>query len=543
MKGFRGAGVPRFRGAGSGSGSGRVIVIGGGVNGLVAAALLARAKKSVIVLEQRDEPGGAAITSELAPGFRVPALAHSIGPIAAEVVRALRLDKHKALELLRPEPSLAAIGQGAALVFHRDDILTAASINALSTADAGRWQEFMKVTQRLSSVLGRLDRTRPPSIDGDPATDRWQLLQLARATRRLERVDLTRLVRWMPMSIGDIVSDWFESDLLRAAIAAHAIAGNPAGPRSAGTGAMWLQRLASDPAPAGSGVTVRGGPGALTAALTKAVTDAGGEIRTNAQVTRVTTHDGRVTGVVLANGDELTAPAVLGAIAVKTLLTRLLPYEDVPPTVRERARHIRARGVTAKINLALSALPQFTGVADDPGAPAARILMAPDLDYLERAFDATKYGAISDAPWLEAAIPSVRDDSLAPAGAHVMSLAVHFAPRELRDASWAGARDTLWARAMNVLEQWAPGVSALVVARQIITPEDLEQGWGNPGGHIYHGETTIDQFWASRPLLGWAQYQTPIAGLFMGSAGTHPGGGLTGLPGWHASRAVLRFLR
>jgi phytoene dehydrogenase-like protein len=518
-------------------------VIGGGVNGLVAAALLARAKKSVIVLEQRDEPGGAAVTMDLAPGFRVPALAHSIGPLAAEVVRALRLDKIKTLELLRPEPSLAAIGQGAALVFHRDDVLTAASINALSTTDAGRWQEFVKVTERLSSVLARLDRTRPPSIDGDRASDRWQLLQLARATRKLERVDLTRLVRWMPMSIADIVSDWFESDLLRAAIAAHAIAGNPVGPRSAGTGAMWLQRLAADPSPAGSGVTVRGGPGALTAALVQAATAAGAEIRTNAQVTRAVTRDGRVTGVVLANGDELAARVVLGAVPVKMLLSRLLTPEDVPPTVRERARNIRARGVTAKINLALSALPQFTGVSDDPGAPAARILIAPDLDYLERAFDATKYGRMSDLPWLEAAIPSVRDDSLAPSGAHVMSLAVHFAPRELREGAWADSRETLWQRAMGVLEQWAPGVSALVVARQIITPEDLEQGWGNPGGHIYHGETTLDQFWASRPLLGWAQYQTPVTGLFLGSAGTHPGGGLTGLPGWHASRAVLRFLR
>ena len=306
---------------------------------------------------------------------------------------------------------------------------------------------------------------------------------------------------------------------------------------------MWLQRLAADPSPAGSGVTVRGGPGALAAALQEAARAAGAEIRTNAQVTRVTTRDGRVTGVVLSNGDELNARAVLGAVSVQALLSRLVPAEDVPPTVRERVRNIRARGVTAKINLAMSSLPRFAAVADDPGAPAARILIAPGLDYLERAFDATKYGAMSEQPWIEAALPSVRDDSLAPAGAHVMSMVVQCAPRQLRDTSWAASREALWERTMTVLERWAPGISGLVVARQIITPEDIEHGWGNPGGHVYHGETTIDQYWASRPLLGWAQYQTPVAGLFVGSAGTHPGGGLTGLPGWHASRAVLKFLR
>ena len=521
----------------------RVIVVGGGVNGLVAAGLLARAGKSVIVLEQRDVPGGAAITSELAPGFRVPALSHGAGPFAADVVRALRLDKLKTLEFIRPEPTLASLGGGAALVFHRDEVLTAASINALSMADAGRWQEFVRVAGRLATMLARVDRTSPPSVDGDSAADRWQLLQLARAARRLDRADLIRLTRWMPMSIADVVSDWFECDRLRAAIAAQAIAGNPVGPRSAGTGAMWLQRLAADASPAGSSVTVRGGPGALTGALVQVATDAGAEIRTNAQVTRIATREGRATGVVLANGDEMQAAAVVGAVPVKTLLGRLTATEDMPPSVRERVRNIRARGVTAKINIALSALPTFAGLADDPGALAARILIAPGLDYLERAFDATKYGAMSDAPWIEAAIPSVRDDSLAPPGAHVLSAVVHFAPRHLRDGSWSDARDVLWERAMGVLEQWAPGMSSLVVARQIITPEDIELGWGNPGGHVYHGETTLDQFWAARPLLGWAQYRTPVAGLFAGSAATHPGGGLTGLPGWHVTRAVLRYLR
>jgi phytoene dehydrogenase-like protein len=521
-----------------------VIVIGGGLNGLVTAALVAKAKRSVILIDQCPDVGGAAITADFEPGFRVPRLAHSVGPVSREVVKALRLDRVKGLEFITPNPSLTTInGAGHAVVFHPDQVLTAASINQISASDAGRWREFLQCAHRVASVLSKLNHHAPPDMDDLQRGDRWFLVSVARSVKRLSKRDLARLLRWTPMAIGDLVSEWFESEVVRAAIAAHAIAGNPAGPRSAGTGAMWLQRLSMDQMPVGSGVTLKGGPGALTAAVAKIATDAGASVRSNARAVRIVARNGQATGVVLENGDELSARAIVSAISPKAALCGLVPAADLPPSFLQRIRNIRSRGVTAKINLALSALPAFTAIADDAAALGGRLLVAPDLDYLERAFDATKYGRISSEPSLELAVPSVRDNSLAPAGAHVMSITAHFAPRDLRGTTWAQARETLWNSVLRVLEAQAPGLSNLIVGRELLTPEDIEQRWGLPGGHIFHGEMTIDQSWAARPLLGWARYRTPIAGLFLASAGAHPGGGLTGLPGHLASQAVLEDLK
>ena len=241
----------------------------------------------------------------------------------------------------------------------------------------------------------------------------------------------------------------------------------------------------------------------------------------------------------MANGDALQARVILAAVSPKLGLTELVSAADLPPTFLQRVRHVRSRGVTAKINIALSAMPVFPALADDAAPLEGRILIAPTLDYLERAFDATKYGGISENPWVEISIPSVRDDSLAPAGAHVMSIYAHFVPRELRNIDETQARAATWSAVLRVLEAHAPHIAALIVDREVLTPQDLEQRLGLPGGHIFHGETTLDQFWAARPLLGWGRYETPIEGLFLGSAGVHPGGGLTGLPGLLAARAVL----
>jgi phytoene dehydrogenase-like protein len=521
-----------------------VVIIGGGLNGLVAAAMLAKAKLSVILLEQRSSLGGACSTKELADGFRVPELSHALGPISRDVVKALRLDRAAGLEFITPDPSLTSIGDsGASLSFHRDSVLTAASIHGHSTADAGRWDEFVRTSQRIAGVIGQLDRLAPPPIDDAGFRDVWRLMGAGRSARKLSRRDLTRLARWLPMSIADVLSEWFESDLLRAAIAAHAITGHPAGPRSAGTGAMWLQRIAADPSAVGSGVTARGGPGALADAIVSMTTALGGDLRSNADVARVLTKNGRATGVVLKNGDEIMARAVVAAISPKTALMQLVDPMDLPPSFAGRLRNVRARGVTAKMNVALSEAPAFTALGGDVVPLGGRLLIAPGLDYLERAFDATKYGELSAQPWLEISIPSVRDASLAPSGAHVMSIYASFAPRNLRNATWATAGDILWTRVMDVLESRAPGIGRQIVAREIITPLDLEKHWGIAGGNIFHAECTIDQFWAARPMLGWAQYRTPIDGLYLASAGTHPGGGLTGLPGWLASQVVRLDLK
>ena len=290
------------------------------------------------------------------------------------------------------------------------------------------------------------------------------------------------------MPVGDLVSEWFETDLLRAAIAAHAVFGNPAGPRSAGTGAMLLGRIAADPIPVGSGVMTRGGPGALTDAVAKIAAQHGASMLPNAKVARVLVDHGRATGIVFESGDTMQARAVISAIAPKTTLTSLVPPTELAPTFLERARHIRARGVTAKINLALDAMPQFSALAGDQVPLGGRMLIAPTLDYIERAYDATKYGEVSERPWLELSVPSVNDASLAPPGCHVMSIAVHFAPRHLRHSTWTATREALAASVMRVLEPHVPTLSQHIVAREIITPEDMEQHWGLPGGHIFHAE-------------------------------------------------------
>lgn len=520
-----------------------VIVIGAGVNGLVAAAALAQRKLSVVVLDQRPVVGGAAITTEFVPGFHAPTLSHALGPINRDVARALRLD-HAGLEFLAPDPVLTTLASdGRALSFHRDPVLTAASISPFSSADAGRWREFTRCLHRLAGLVGRIGRHAPPSIDELTARDWWRLLAAGRHARSLGRRDLERLTRWTPMSIADLVGEWFETDLVRAAVAAQTIMGNPAGPRSGGTGAMLIQRLGADPMPVGGGMTVRGGPGALSSALAKIASGHGARIVTDARVVRILTERGRAQGVALDNGDQLSARAIVAAIPPKQALIDLMDPMALPPSFTTRVANIRSRGVTAKVNLALAAAPVFPAFGGDDVPLRGRVLLAPDLDYLERAFDATKYGEPSREPWLELAMPTVLDPSLAPDGQHVLSIYVHFAPRHLRNGSWDEQRGALYQSVLRVLEPHAPGLERLILGREILTPEDLERRWGLSGGHIFHGESTLDQSWAARPLLGWAQYRTPLSGLYLGSAGTHPGGGLTGLSGWLAGQAVARELR
>lgn len=516
-----------------------VVVIGSGLNGLVAGAQLAKKKLSVVILEQRDQPGGAMATAEFVPGFRGPALSHALGPIAREVVRALHLDR-AGLSFIAPEPALTTLGaHGEAIVFHRDAVLTAGSIHAQSVRDAGRWSDFLKTIHRLSAIVGAVQAMPPPATDDLPMREWWRLLRIGRQARRLGSTDLARLARWIPMSIADLTGEWFEHDLLRAAIAAQAIFGNPAGPRSAGTGAMWLQRVAADPMPVGGGSTVQDGPGAVTDALVAIAQRAGATLRTAAHVVRVTARGGRVTGVVLGTGEEIPARAVLCAIDPRQAFLHLVDPIELPTTFVERMRHYRARGVTATMHLALAGPPAFTAIGADPMPLKGRILIAPSLDYLERAFDATKYGARSEHPWIDLSVPSIVDGSLAPAGQHVLSMHVHFAPRHLREGSWNTEGEALYAAAISTLEAYAPGIGAQIVGREIITPEDLEQRWGLSGGHIFHGEPALDQTWITRPQLGWAQYRSPLRGLYLGGAGAHPGGGLTGRPGLLAADALL----
>jgi phytoene dehydrogenase-like protein len=519
-----------------------VVVIGAGLNGLVAGTWLARQRLSVTVLEQRATPGGAATTGEFAPGFRAPTLSHAFGPIDREVARAVRLDR--AAQFITPDPALTALGRdGRAIVFHRDPVLTAGSINGLSSTDAIRWSEFLRTTHRIASLVASLNHHPPPSLDEIDTREFLRLLMVGRQARQLGRRDLARVARWVPMAVADFTAEWFQTDLLQAALASRAVFGNPVGPWSAGTTAMFFQRLAEDPLPVGSGVTARGGPGAVADALAKIAAKAGATVRANARVARITTREGRVKGVALDNGDEIAAHAVVSAIDPRRTFLTLADPADLPPSFVDRIRNYRARGVTAKINLGLDKAPVFAAFEGDAVPSRGRFVIAPGIDYLERAFDATKYGRISDEPWLELSIPSITDTTLAPEGRHVMSIYLHFAPRHLRDGSWNENRERLYRAALHVLEPHVRGLQEIVSSCQVLTPEDFETSWGLSGGHIFHGEPALDQSWIARPLLGWAQYRTPIDGLYLASAGTHPGGGLTGLSGLLAAQTVAKDIK
>jgi Phytoene dehydrogenase and related proteins len=523
------------------------IVIGGGHNGLVTAAYLGKAGLRTVVLERRETLGGAAGTSELAPGARVPTLAHTVGRLRPSVVRDLELKRH-GLTLVGPDVRVFAPGpDGDAVVLWGDAARTAEGLRTRSAADAGRYAAFDRLVRSLAGFLGEIGGQTPPDIEAPGLGDAIAGLKLGRMYRGLGRHDGRTITRVLPMAIADFVAESFESDALQAAIAWRGVQYTAMGPWSAGTTAvLLLDSAGNDGGAAGQTVYARGGPGALVAALEAAVTAAGVEIRTGAEVIAITSHDGRATGVVLAGGEELTARAVVAGIDPKRTLTRLADPVAIGPSLLWRAGNIRTPGTVAKVNLVLAGLPAFTSAGDDARLLRGRIVIAPGVDAMERAHDAAKYGRPSDSPIMEATIPSLADPSLvegAAPGTHVMSVIVQSAPYVLREGTWDDAREGFGDLVVKTLDGYAPGLAGLVTARQVITPLDLERDYGLTGGHPMHGEHGLDQFYLWRPLLGHARYRLGLDGLFLAGAGAHPGGGVTGQNGQNAAREIVADLR
>ncbi len=516
-----------------------VVIIGGGVNGLTCAAYLAKGGLKPMVLETQDTIGGGARTEEIAPGFKAPILSHTTGPFSAEVAAHLDLRRF-GVELVSGEVAVAGLGSSnGPILLYEDRRRTAEGLRRLSTRDADQWPGFVSSVAALGRVIGTLYAATPASIDDPKGRDIWSLLRTLRAFRSLDKADAFRLLRWGPMPVADLVGECFEHEGLRAAVAADGILGSNLGPWSAGSGLLLLLRAANEALAPARTWFVRGGPGALSSAIAAAVRQAGGEIRTNARVSRILVDGERARGVVLADGTELPARAVISAVDPKQTFLRLCDPIDLAPEFLWRMRNYRAHGTLAKVNLALSGLPSF---ALDRDALAARIRIAPDIDYLERAFDHSKYGRWSPEPYVELTLPTLLDSALAPKGAHVLSAYVQYAPYRLRDTGWEAERDSFARAAVDAIERHAPGLRALIVAQQVITPEDLERTYGFTGGHIFHGELALDQLLTMRPLLGWGQYRAPIRDLYLCSSGTHPGTGLTAQSGANAAREVLRDL-
>jgi phytoene dehydrogenase-like protein len=354
---------------------------------------------------------------------------------------------------------------------------------------------------------------------------------------------MVELLRTVPMSVGELLDDWFETDILKGVLGARGVTGVLQGPRSGGTAFVLLHHQVGRPVGAFRAPhAVRGGVGSLARALTAAATSFGAEVRTGAEVVRVLSKGGRATGVVLQNGDEIAARRVVsGADPRRTFLDLCDPSRLTPDFVRA-VRSVRYRGAWAKVNLALGALPTFAALRD-AGETALRgtISISPSLDYLERAYDDAKYGRVSDRPYLEIRIPSLADASLAPPGRHVMSIEVQYAPYRLREGEWDdSARDALGDRVVETLAAYAPELPGSILHRQVLTPRDLETTFALTEGHTYHGEMTLDQILFMRPVAGWSRYRTPVGGLYLCGAGTHPGGGIAGVPGANAARVILK---
>jgi len=515
------------------------IIIGGGHNGLVTACYLAKAGLKTLVLERREIVGGGAITEEFHPGFKCSTLEQTAGPVAQQVVSDLNLNQH-GLEFIKPDVRVLSLTEdGRGLCIYNDTSRTVSEIEKFSAKDAKSYPEFVNSFAKIGAVLAPILSLTPPSIDRPTANDAWQFGKIGLAFRGLGKTDEYRLLRWGPMAVADLVAEWFETEVLRATVAARGISGSFAGPWSAGTSLGLLLQAALDLNPISPASFVKGGMGGLTKALASAATAAGVDIRTGSEVTQIEATEGNEAKVVLSNGEQLQARAVISNADPRTTFLRLVDPVELDPNFLLKMRNYRAAGTVAKINLALDALPKFKGI-DDEQKLSGRIHIGPEIDYLERAFDASKYGEFSREPYLDMTIPSLTDPSLAPQGKHVMSVQVQFAPYKLRNGDWNSRGQEFADTVIGQLNNFAPGIKDLVLSGQVITPLDLEQAYGLSGGQIHHGEQALDQFFTFRPLIGWAQYRTPLKRLYLCGAGTHPGGGVTGLPGANAAREIVK---
>ena len=522
----------------------RVVIIGAGHNGLVTAFYLAQAGFKPLLLERREVVGGCAITEEFHPGFRCSRLAHATWPLHPSVVDDMDLVRHGLRTYTPAVRVLSLAGDGKNLALYGDPKQSQQEIAKFSGKDAAGYAELQRALRDIGSVIEYLLGMTPPDLDDPASGNLWELLQAGRKLRGLGEKDLYRLLRWGPMAVADLVSEFFENELLRATIAAQGIFGTFLGPWSAGSSTNLIFRAVPDGNPVGAASYVYGGMGALTAAMASAVQAAGGEIRTGCEVARLQVNDGAVTAAILSSGEEIAAKAVISNADPRRTLLGLLDPQHLAPSFQQKLLHYRMNGTVAKMNLALSGLPSFKGIdGNAPSLLAGRIQISPEIDYLERAFDAAKYGEFSQQPYIEAVIPTLWDNSLAPEGKHVMSLYMQYAPYKTRDGEGNEKRDKLGNTIIQTLAQYAPDLPGLIEAGELITPKDMERAYGLTGGHIFHGELALDQMFTMRPLLGWAQYETPVRSLYLCGSGTHPGNGINGLSGANAGRHVIKTLR
>ena len=515
------------------------VVIGGGHNGLTAAAYLARAGRKVMVLERRHVLGGAAVTEEIFPGFRFSVCSYVVSLLRPEIIRELDLPRH-GLEILPLDGTFTPMPNGDYLWRVNDHAKTRREIARHSKLDAEAYDEYGKAMVEMARFVKPILNMTPP----DPLTlnprELGKLWFLGRRFRALADQDRYNQIQLMTMSAVDFLDQWFETDVLKATMSASGIIGTFLGVRSPGTAYVLLHHYMGEIDGAfRSWGFARGGTGAISNAIAGAAREAGVEIRTEAPVARIRVKDGEATGVALANGDELSAALVLSSVDPNLTFLKFIDSKELSNEFLDEVRRYKFRGSSGKVNLALDALPDFKCLPGPGPHLRGAISVSPSVNYMERAYDQAKYGDFSTRPYIDMVIPTLTDPSVAPPGKHILSCFVQYAPYKLSCGTWDEQREAFGNAVIDTLAEHAPNVRNIILHRQVLTPLDLEREFGLTEGNIFQGELTLEQLFFLRPAPGWAQYKTPIRNLWMCGSATHPGGGIMGAPGRNAALRVL----
>jgi len=520
-----------------------IIVIGGGHNGLVHAAYLARAGRKVLVLERRHVLGGAAVTEEIFPGFKFSVCSYVVSLLRPEIIRDLDLPRH-GLEILPLDGTFTPMpggSKGGYLWRVNDHARTRREIARHSPLDAEAYEEYGKAMAEQGRFVKPILGMTPPDPSRLSVDGLRKLLFLGRRFRDLPEPDQYNQVQLMTMSAVDFLDQWFETDVLKATMSASGIIGTFLGVRSPGTAYVLLHHYMGEIDGAfRSWGFAKGGTGAISNAIAAAAREAGAEIRTQAPIARILIKHDRAAGVALENGDEFEAKVVSSSVDPRRTFIGMMPPGHLPDEFVEHVRHYKFRGSSGKVNLALDALPDFKCLPGPGPHLRGAISISPSVDYMERAYDDAKYGRYSRRPYIDCVIPSLTDPSVAPPGKHVMSCFVQYAPYHLKDGSWDEQREAFGDAVIDTLSEHAPNLKNIILGRQVLTPLDLEREFGLTEGNIFQGELSLEQLFFLRPVPGWAQYRTPLKGLYLCGSGAHPGGGIMGAPGRLAALEVLK---
>jgi phytoene dehydrogenase-like protein len=521
------------------------VIVGGGHNGLVTAAYLARAGRKVLVVEKREMVGGCSVTEEVWPGFKVSTAAYLTSLLQERIIRELELERF-GYKVYPKDPSFfSPFPDGRYLFFWQDEQKTLTEIAKFSPRDAGRFPKYEAHLERLAHVVESLLLITPPEFPPHRMGDYVDWLKIMGRLRGLSRDEIVGLVKIFTQSAADFLDDWFESEQLKVTLATDGVIGANGGPRSAGTAYILLHHcMGGVNGKRGLWGFVRGGMGAVSEAIAASARSSGAEIRTSVAVDRVLVRDRAARGVVLMGGEEIEADVVASNLDPKQTFLRLLSANDTEDEFRKAIGRFRCEGTSLKINFALSGLPEFRAY---PGAPGphhgATMHICPSVEYIERAWDDAKYGKPSERPLIELTIPTTYDDSIAPPGRHIMGAFLQYAPYRLAEGSWDESREKYADHVLDLIEEYVPNIRSIIVERQVLTPLDLERRFGITGGNIFHGEMSLDQMFVMRPVAGWAKYKTPVRNLYLCGSGAHPGGGVMGAPGYNAAMRILQEVR